>query len=86
MTSYCQSCSRPIDGTADFGTEASGERSERFCSCCYADGQFTEPDVTMEELVERVAPIVEKEHGLSATAAREKTVQIFKRLDRWASR
>ena len=36
------------------GTEADGSRSTRFCSHCYADGRFVQPDITAAQMQERV--------------------------------
>jgi hypothetical protein len=36
------------------GTEADGARSGLYCSRCYKDGRFTEPDITAAEMVTKV--------------------------------
>jgi Putative zinc ribbon domain len=36
------------------GTNADGTRSQEFCSHCYANGTFTEPDLTAEQMVIKV--------------------------------
>ena len=66
----CQSCGLPIalDGG---GTEMDRTTlSIEFCSSCYRDGRFTEPEITVDEMVERTKtrllamgvpePVVEK--------------------------
>ncbi|WP_029041248.1 zinc ribbon domain-containing protein [Cucumibacter marinus] len=51
MTRICQSCSMPMDKDAEGGgTEADGTRSGKYCSLCYKDGAFTQPDFTVEEM------------------------------------
>ena len=32
------------------GTQADGSRSKKYCSYCYQDGQFTQPDWTAEQM------------------------------------
>jgi hypothetical protein len=32
------------------GTNANGSKSERYCSYCYADGRFTQPDISVDEM------------------------------------
>jgi len=36
------------------GTEADGSLSEMYCSHCYENGQFTMPDITVDEMKELV--------------------------------
>lgn len=51
----CQSCGMPMKRDANGGgTEADGTRSVKFCSHCYADGRFTQPDITCAQMQERV--------------------------------
>jgi hypothetical protein len=50
----CQSCGKPISKDADKGTEKSGSLSAIYCGHCYQGGQFTEPDITAEQMVEKV--------------------------------
>ena len=46
---HCQSCGMPMKRDEQGGgTESDGSRSGKFCSHCYAGGQFTQPDVTVE--------------------------------------
>ena len=51
----CQSCGMPLSRDEQGGgTERDGSKSTMYCSHCYADGQFTLPDITMNEMKERV--------------------------------
>jgi Putative zinc ribbon domain len=51
----CQSCGMPLSRDEQGGgTERGGSKSTMYCSHCYADGQFTLPDITMAEMKERV--------------------------------
>jgi hypothetical protein len=36
----------------DFGSEKDGSKSEKYCKFCYKHGEFTGPDMTMEEMIE----------------------------------
>ena len=49
---FCQSCTLPIDNIADRGTEKDGAKSELYCKYCYANGAFTDPDMTLERMQE----------------------------------
>ena len=47
----CQSCGMPMNKDPDGGgSEADGTRSTRYCSHCYKDGNFAQPDITVDEM------------------------------------
>jgi hypothetical protein len=51
----CQSCGMPLKRDEQGGgTNADGSRSAMFCSHCYVDGQFVSPDISADEMKERV--------------------------------
>lgn len=47
MKRMCQSCGMPMkQDPKGGGTETDGRLSETYCSYCYQDGAFTQPDIT----------------------------------------
>ena len=44
------------------GTEANGTKSSLYCSNCYNDGRFTLPDITVDQMVERVRQKMKEMH------------------------
>ncbi|MGH4119089.1 zinc ribbon domain-containing protein [Clostridium sp.] len=47
----CQSCGMPIyKDEKGAGTETDGSLSEIYCSHCYKNGEFTLPDITVNEM------------------------------------
>ncbi len=51
MKKFCQSCGMPMAKDPEQGgTKADGSRSEKYCSYCYVDGQFMQPDMTVKEM------------------------------------
>jgi hypothetical protein len=51
----CQSCGMPMSRDQHGGgTEIDGSKSSMYCSHCYETGQFTLPNITQEEMKERV--------------------------------
>jgi hypothetical protein len=52
----CQSCLMPMSSDRNGGgTESDGTtRSIEYCSNCYRNGMFTEPDITVEEMISKV--------------------------------
>ena len=50
MGKRCQSCGMPMK-TADMqGTESNGSLSETYCTYCYQNGVFTQPDFTAKAM------------------------------------
>ncbi len=53
MSTTCQSCSMPLAKDPNGGgSEADGSRSAKYCSLCYQNGKFTQPDFTVTEMQE----------------------------------
>lgn len=52
---FCQSCGMPLSKDRNGGgSERDGSRSADYCSNCYQDGAFTQPDLTAAQMQERV--------------------------------
>ena len=85
MSIHCQSCTQPIEKDADFGTEADGSRSRDYCSCCYQNGAFTEPEVTMDQMLARVIDICAEHNIMSREQAERELPVWFASLKRWAA-
>ena len=79
----CQSCSMPMQKPADFGTNADGSKNEDYCRYCYQKGEFTEPNVTMDQMVDKVANMMVRMQGMSEDHATEICVNFIPRLKRW---
>ena len=47
----CESCGMPLKDEFK-GTNADGGKTDQYCKYCYADGAFTAPDATVEEMRE----------------------------------
>lgn len=51
MIAYCQSCSIPLEqDPAKGGTEKDGSKNGIYCSFCYDDGKFSQPNMTLQEM------------------------------------
>lgn len=51
----CQSCGMPLNKDPQHGgTNADGSKSTMYCSYCYQNGQFTQPDMTAAQMQEFV--------------------------------
>ncbi|MDR3226488.1 MAG: zinc ribbon domain-containing protein [Prevotellaceae bacterium] len=77
----CQSCGMPM--TEDlFGTNADSTLNKEYCKYCYAAGEFTVPEATMDEMIEICIPFM-VEQGLTADEARKAMEEILPTLKRW---
>lgn len=78
----CQSCGLPFNKEhAHFiAAEPDGSRSI-YCTNCYKDGKFIEPDLSMEEMVEMIVPVLGKSIG--EEEAREEMTSLLPNLKRW---
>lgn len=47
----CQSCSMPLKKDPNHGgTNADGSKSLMYCSYCFKDGKYTDPDMKVDEM------------------------------------
>ena len=82
VNKICQSCGMPLKkDAAGGGTNSDGSKSLLYCSHCYQSGQFTMPDITVQQMKDRV---VEKlvEMKFPRFIAKLFTLNIPK-LERW---
>lgn len=80
----CQSCGMPLSkDEKGGGSEADGAKSALYCSHCYAAGQFTQPDMTAEQMVQFVQAKLKEMH-IPGFLAKRFTKDI-PTLERWAS-
>ena len=78
---FCQSCSMPLEHKNDLGTNADGSLNHEYCQYCYQNGQFTEPEMTMEEMIEITVRIMEEKRMSSELI--EQTKEYIPMLKRW---
>ena len=55
----CQSCAAVLDEDSK-GSESNGTKSQDFCAGCYDNGEFTQPEITMEQMIDSVAAYMAK--------------------------
>ena len=63
------------------GSEVDGGRSDKWCSLCYANGQFVGADCTLQEMIQIVDDALKRENksALMRWMARKQ----IPRLERW---
>lgn len=78
----CQSCGMPMQSEELYGTNADGSKNDEYCTYCYKDGQFGNPDETLEEMINTCVPFMVEE-GMSEEEARTQLNGILPQLKRW---
>ena len=82
MKKMCQSCGMPLDkDPQQGGTNADGSKSVKYCSYCYQDGKFFNPDFTAKQMQD-FCIMKMKEQGMAGWKAWLFTRGI-PRLERW---
>ena len=72
----------PMEKPEDFGMSADGFRNNDYCQYCYKDGRFTEPRITMDQMIDKVASMAGK-MNMSEAQAREMAKGFIHKLKRW---
>ena len=79
----CQSCGMPMSRDANGGgTNSDGSKISMYCSHCYANGQFTLPDITVNQMQDLVRRKL-REFGIPGPLGWFFTRRVPK-LERWA--
>lgn len=80
---FCQSCAMPMDAPDKFGTNVDNTPSDQYCVYCYQNGSFTQPDVSLAEMIEFCAAIMVEKMGMSREEAKAQLSQFMPMLARW---
>ncbi len=79
----CQSCGMPLQRDEDFGTNADGSRSGEYCQYCYKDGAYTNPNLTLEQQIERLVGMSVSQMNIPEEQARTWANEVLPNLKRW---
>ncbi|AKB85297.1 zinc ribbon domain-containing protein [Methanococcoides methylutens] len=80
---FCQSCGMPLEKDEDFGTNADGSKSNEYCNYCFRNGAFTQPDITLEEMIEQCSRAMDEYGIMSLEEAKKLSQQNIPKLKRW---
>ena len=80
---FCQSCGMPLNKAVLFGTCADGTSSTEYCTYCYQNGKFTEPEITLDMMIEKCIDIVVRRRMLAEAQARPAMLRTIPLLSRW---
>ena len=57
---FCQSCGMPLDDENLLGTEKDGSKTHEYCNYCYQQGNFINPDMTLDEMRSLVKNVMQE--------------------------
>jgi len=79
----CQSCGAEMKKPAEFGTTVNRVINTNYCRYCYWKGEFTHPDITMEEQIEKAAKLMAMKKRISKERALQIAARTIPKLSRW---
>ena len=80
----CQSCCVVLDQDELAGTEANGEKSQDYCIYCYKEGKFTQPDATLDVMINISAEVwADKDPNVTIEQAKAQLRKKLPFLKRW---
>jgi hypothetical protein len=80
---FCESCGMPMREEGEFGTEKDGSKSSKYCTYCYQNGVFIDPDLTKEDAVLKYAPMMAENLGMPHEKAKIMVDNYLSALPRW---
>jgi hypothetical protein len=72
----------PLQKEEDFGTNASGSKSEEYCFHCFQNGKFLDEGITLEEKISKNVKFA-VQMGMSENEARKMASEVLPKLKRW---
>ena len=82
MEKFCQSCSMPLEDKV-LGKNADGSKNAFYCIYCYENGKFTDPDITMDQMIDKCAEIMSKMEKMNIEEAKSILEKSIPNLKRW---
>ncbi|MBT2293410.1 zinc ribbon domain-containing protein [Paenibacillus albidus] len=82
-THYCQSCGMPMENAEVLGSETDGQKSQEYCMYCYEAGEFKQPEITQEEMMDHCTGFLIKD-GMAEEEARSLLAGSLPHLKRWS--
>ena len=80
----CQSCGMPISKEfGNLGTDADGTTTGEYCSFCFSGGNFTNPNQTLEEMIQSSIENMTGDLNMPVEQATELANSFIPTLRRW---
>lgn len=68
---------------ANWGTEADNTPAAEYCQFCYQSGGFTDPDQTVDGMIQRSVDFMTADLGFEEDTAEKMSNDVIRRLKRW---
>jgi hypothetical protein len=82
MKTICQSCGIPLL-CENTGTNFDMSLNHEYCKFCYINGNFSIPDLTIKQQIERLSEIAVRKFGTSKEDAVKQAQRLLPTLKRW---
>ena len=79
----CQSCAISLKNPDDKGTHADGTLCNDYCSDCFETGIFTEPEISIKEMIELTVASTSKSRNMTLEEAKNYLEFLLPTLKRW---
>ena len=79
----CQSCGMPLGTEGYYGTNADGSEEKTYCKFCFQFGKFTQPGMTLQDMIESSVHFMTKDLGFTEIEASRISHEIIPGLKRW---
>ena len=80
----CQSCGMPLSADfGNYGTEESGSPVSEYCMFCFKDGEFTNPNQTVDEMIASSIENMTGDLGMPLDQATQLANDVIPSLKRW---
>jgi radical SAM superfamily enzyme len=80
----CQSCGMPLSESAgNLGTNRDGSNSLDYCSFCFKAGEFTNPNQTLDEMIQSSIENMTADLNMPVERATELANSFIPSLKRW---
>lgn len=80
----CQSCGMPLSAEfGNLGTNADGSTTSEFCVFCFSGGSFTNPNQTLEEMIQSSIENMTTDLNMPLEKATELANSFIPTLRRW---
>lgn len=79
----CQSCGMPLEKKDQFGTNHDGSENKEYCIHCYKFGKFADPDISMDQMIDKCVAIMVQIKKISMKKARDILEKSIPNLKRW---
>jgi hypothetical protein len=79
----CQSCGMPLGSAGFYGTNADGSDAMEYCRFCFQQGAFVEPELTVDEMVDRSIEYMTNSMKFDKAEAEALSKGVIPGLKRW---